>query len=85
MACKTSLFLLNKITFTSTNLSPKKAHEAIKEKKDVVSNWSHLNLCRHNFDFHISNTVVAVDLFVLVAAAAVVVPVVVAVGKDMRE
>ena len=51
----------------------------------MVSNWSHLNLCRHNFDFHISNTVVAVDLFVLVAAAAIVVPVVVAVGKDMRE
>ena len=85
MACKTSLFLLNKITFTSTNLSPKKAHEAIKEKKDVVSNWSHLNLCRHNFDFHISNTVVAVDLFVVVVAAAVVVPVVVAVGRDMQE
>ena len=86
MACKTSLFLLNKITFTSTNLSPKKAHEAIKEKKDVVSNWSHLNLCRHNFDFHISNTVVAVDLFVVVvAAAAVVVPVFVALGKDIQE
>ena len=51
----------------------------------MLSNWSHLNLCRHNFDFHISNTVVAVDLFVVVVAAAVVVPVVVAVGRDMQE
>ena len=55
-----------------------------KEKKDVVSNWSDLNICRHNFDFHICNTAVAVDLFV-VAAAAVVVPVAVAVGKDIQE
>ena len=87
MACKTSLFLLIKlITFTCTDLSPKKAHEATKEKKDVISNWSHLNLRRHNFDFHLCNTVVAVDLFVVVvAAAAVVVPVVVAVGKDIQE
>ena len=54
MACKTSLFLLNKfITFTCTDLSPKKAYEATKEKKDVISNWSHLNLRRHNFDFHL--------------------------------
>ena len=51
----------------------------------MLSNWSHLNLCRHNFDFHISNTVEAVDLFVVVVAASVVVPVVVAVGKDMQE
>ena len=56
----------------------------------MVLNWSHLNLCRHNFDFHLSNTVVAVDLFVVVAvvvvaAAAVVVPVVVAVDKDKQE
>ena len=52
----------------------------------MVSNWSHLNLCRHNFDFHISNNVAAVDLFVAgVAAVAVVVPVVDAVGKDMQE
>ena len=50
----------------------------------MVSNWSHLNLCLHNFDFHISNTVVVVDLFVVVVAA-VVVPVVVAVGRDMQE
>ena len=49
----------------------------------MVSNWSHLNLGRHNFYFHLSNTVVAVDLFVVVAAAAVVVPVV-AVGKDIQ-
>ena len=83
MACKTSLFLLNKITFTSTDLSPKKAQEATKEKKDLVSNWSHLNLCRHNFDFHLYDTV---DLFVavVVAAAAVVVPVV-AVGKNVQQ
>ena len=88
MACKTSLFLLNEITFTCTDLSPKKPHEATKEKKDVVSNWSHLNLCRHNFDFHLYNTVVSVDLFVAVAvavaAAAVVVPVV-AVGKNVQQ
>ena len=64
MACKTSLFLLNKfVTFTCTDLSPKKAYEATKKKKDVISNWSHLNLRRHNFDFHLCNTVVAVDLF----------------------
>ena len=66
MACKTSLFLLNKfITFTRTDLSPKKAYEATKEKKDVISNWSHLNLRRHNFDFHLCNAVVAVDLLLL--------------------
>ena len=56
----------------------------------MISNWSHLNLPRHNFDFHLCNTVVAVDLFVavaavVIAAAAVVVPVVVAVGKDIQE
>ena len=66
MACKTSLFLLNKfITFTCTDLSPKKAYEATKEKKDVISNWSHLNLRRHNFDFHLCNAAVAVDLLLL--------------------
>ena len=86
MACKTSLYLIKLITFTCTDLSPKKACEATKEKKDLVLNWSHLNLYRHNFDFHLSNTVVAVDLFVaVVAAAAVVVPVVVALGKDIQE
>ena len=50
--------------------------------------WSHQNLCRHNFDFHLCNTVVAVDLFVVVAvvvAAAVVVTVVVAVGKNVQQ
>ena len=57
--------------------------------KDVISNWSHLNLRRHNFDFH-CNTVVAVNLFVVVAVAviaavAVVVPVVVAVGKNVQQ
>ena len=47
----------------------------------MISNWSHLNLRRHNFDFHLSNTVVAAAA---AAAAAVVVPVVVAVGKNIQ-
>ena len=81
MAYKTSLYLIKLITFTCTDLSPKKAYEVTKEKKDVVSNWSHLNLRRHNFDFHLSNTVVAAAA---AAAAAVVVPVVVAVVKDIQ-
>ena len=86
MACKTSLYLIKLITSTCTGLSPKKACEAANEKKDVVLNWSHLNLCLHNFDFHLSNTLVAVDFFVVVvAAAAVVVPVFVALGKDIQE
>ena len=57
----------------------------------MVSNWSHLYLRRHNFDFRLCDTVVAVDLFVAVAvvvaaaAAAVVVPVVVAVGKNVQQ
>ena len=86
MVCKASLFLIKLITFPCTDLSPKKACEAAKEKKDVVSNWSHLNLCHHNLDFHISITVVGVDLFIIVVtAAAVVIPVVVAVGKDIQE
>ena len=65
--------------------------EATKEKKDVVSNWAHLNLRRHNFDFYLCNTIVAVNLFVVatvvavVAAAAVVVPVVVAIGKNVQQ
>ena len=59
--------------------------EAAKEKEDGVSNWPHLNVRRHNFDFHLNNTVAAVDLFVVIAAAAVVVHVVVAVGKDIHE
>ena len=54
----------------------------------MISNWSDLNLCRHNFDFHLCNTVAAADLFVVVvvaaAAAAVVVPVVVAAGKNIQ-
>ena len=80
-------YLIKLITFTCTDLSPKKACEATKKKKDVVvSNWYHLNLRCHNFDFRFSYTVVTVDLFVVVAAAAaVVVPVVVAVGKDIQE
>ena len=61
----------------------------------MILNWPHLNLCRHNSDFHLCNTVVAVDLFVAVAvvvaataaaaAAAVVVRVVVAVGKNVQQ
>ena len=80
MAYKTSLFLIKLITFTCTDLSLKKAHayEATKEKKDVISNWSHPNPRRHNFGFPLCNTVVAVDLFV-------VVPVVVAVGKNVPQ
>ena len=50
----------------------------------MILNWSHLNLRRHNFDFHLCNTVVAVDLFV-VAAVAVAVPAVVAVDKRTHE
>ena len=53
----------------------------------MISNWSDLNLCRHNFDFHLCNTVAAADLFAIVvvaAAAAVVVPVVVAAGKNIQ-
>ena len=53
----------------------------------MISNWSHLNLRHHNFDFHLCDTVVGVDLFVVavvVAAAAVVVPVAVAVVKDIE-
>ena len=57
----------------------------------MISNWSHLNLCCHNFDFHLCNNVVAVDLFIIVAAvvaaaaAAVVVHVVVAAGKNVQQ
>ena len=55
----------------------------------MISNWSHLNLRRHNFDFHLCNTVVVVDLFVVVAvvvaAAAVVFPVIAAVGKNVQQ
>ena len=72
------------ITFTCTDLSPKKECEATQEKKDVVSNRSHVNICCHNFAFHSSNTVAVVDLFVVVTAA-VVVPVVADAGKDIQE
>ena len=58
----------------------------------MISNWSHLNLRRHNFGFHLCNTVVAADLFVVAAivvaaaaAAAVVVPVIVTVGKNVQQ
>ena len=88
MACKTSLFLIKLITFTCTDLSPKKSYEAIKEKTGVISSWSHLNLCRHNFDFHLYNTFATVNLFIavaVVAAATVVVPVIVAAGKNVQQ
>ena len=57
----------------------------------MISNWSGLNLCRHNFDFNLCNTIMPVDLFVAVAvvvvaaAAAVFVNVVVAVGKNVQQ
>ena len=53
----------------------------------MVLNWSHLNLRCHSFDFHLSNAVVAVNLFVIVvaAAAAVVFPVFVSLGKDIQD
>ena len=58
----------------------------------MISNWSHRYLRRHNFDFHLCNTVATVDSFVVVAvvavvaaAAAVVVPVIVAVGKNVQQ
>ena len=50
----------------------------------MVLNWCRLNLRRHNFDFGSSNTVVAVDLFVAVVTVAVVVPVIVALVKDIQ-
>ena len=78
-------YLIKLITFTCTDLSPKKACQATKEEKDVVSNWSHLNLHCHNFDVHLGNTVLDVDLLVVVVAAAVVVLVIVCVGKDIQE
>ena len=74
------------ITFICTDLSPEKVYETTKEKKDVVWNWSHLNHRGHNFGFYLCNTVVAVDLFVaVVAAAAVVVHVIVAVGRNVQQ
>ena len=57
----------------------------------MVSKWSYLNLRRHNFDFHLCNTVVAVDLFFVVAVVAaatalvVLVAAVVAVGKNVQQ
>ena len=90
MARKTSLFLRNKTNYFYLHwFIAEKSVWSNKGKKNMVSNWSHLNLSPHNFDFHLSNAAVAVDLFVViavavVAAAAVVVPVVAAVVKDMQ-
>ena len=54
MTCKASLFLLNKTNYFYLHwFIAKKAYEETKEKKDVISNWSHLNLRSHNFDFHL--------------------------------
>ena len=39
----------------------------------MSSEWFHLNLRRHNFDFNYCNTVVAVALVALVAIAVLVV------------
>ena len=50
----------------------------------MVLNWSHLNLRCHNFGFGSSNTFVVVDLFVAVVTVAVVVPVFVALVKDIQ-
>ena len=92
MTSKTSLFLLNKINYFYLQwFIAEERYEAAKEKKDVISNWSHLSLRRHNFDFHLCNTVVAIDLFVVVAvivvaaAAAIVVPVASAAGKNLQQ
>ena len=76
--------MIKLITFPCTDLPPKKAYEATKENKDLISDWSHLNLRRHNFDFHLCNTVVAVDLFAVVAAVAVF-PIVVVVAKNLQQ
>ena len=90
MAYKTSLFLLNKINYFYLHwFIAEKVYEATKVKKDVVLNWSHLNIRRHKFGFHLCNTVAAVDLFVVVAVVVpattvVVVPVAVAVGKNVQ-
>ena len=84
MACKTSFFLLNKINYFYFHWFIAEKSVWNNEEKDVISNWSYLNLRRHNFDFNLCNAVVAVDLLVVVAAAAVVVPVVVAVGKNVQ-
>ena len=80
-------YLIKLITFTCTDLPPLGACEATKDKKDVVSNWSHVNLRRHIVDFHLSNTVMSVDIFVIiiVAATAVVAPVAAAVGKNVQQ
>ena len=89
MARKTSLFLLNKVNYFYLHwfIAEKKLVKQQRKRKDVFLNWSHPNLRCPNFDFHIIHTVGAVDLYivVIVTAAAVVVPVVVAVGKDMEE
>ena len=87
MACKTSLFLLNKINYFYLHwFIAEKSVWSNKEKERCGFELVYLNhLCRHNFDFYISNTVAAVDLFVAVVAAAAVVVPVVAAGKDMEE
>ena len=64
MAGKTSLFLLNKINYFYLHwFIAKKAYETTKEKKDVISNWSHLR--HYNFDSHLCDTAVAVVYLLL--------------------
>ena len=90
MARKTSLFWLNEINYFYLHwFISRKGVWSNKGKESCGFEWSHLNLGRHNFDFHLCNTFVAVNLFVVaavvvVAAAAVVVPVIVAVGKNVQ-
>ena len=65
MACQTSLLLLNKINVLSLALIYRRKKRMKQQRKRRGSDWSHLNLRRQNFDFHICNTVVAVALLLL--------------------
>ena len=38
----------------------------------MISNWSHLNVRRHSFDFNLCKIAVAVQLFGIVVAVVVV-------------
>ena len=52
---------------------------------NFLCDWSHLNFRHQNFHFHLSNTAVAVALFVAVAVvAAVVVSVVATVARNLQ-
>ena len=56
-----------------------------RKRTDLISNWSHPYLRRHNFDFHLCDTVVAVDLFVVAVVAAAATVVVSVVGKHVQQ